>query len=382
MDFNYSNEQLALQDTLQRFIARDYGFERRRELSRSALGFSAEAWAQYADLGLLSLPFPEEFGGLGGNAVDIMLVMELVGRGLLLEPFLSTIVMCGGLIRDAASEPLKRTMLPRIGAGEIKLALACYEAAGRYELSRVACAAVQSAGGWRLSGRKTVVLDASSADYFLVSARTGGDAAGREGISLFLVGRETAGVTTFKYSTQSGSRAADLHLENVVVDASALIGPPERGLAIVERAVDRGIAALCAEAVGIIAALNEATLNYLKTRKQFGVPIGKFQALQHRMADMFIAAEQARSMAVIAAVHADSDDAAERRRAVSGAKAYMGQAARFVGQQAVQMHGAMGVVDDYIVSHYFKRLTMIDLSLGDTDFHLARFSDMLACKPD
>jgi alkylation response protein AidB-like acyl-CoA dehydrogenase len=378
MDFNYSNEQLALQETLQRFIGRDYGFERRRELARSALGFSAEAWAQYADLGLLSLPFPEEFGGLGGNAVDIMLVMELVGRGLLLEPFLSTIVMCGGLIRDAASEPLKRTMLPRIGAGELKLALACYEAAGRYELSRVACTAARSGGGWRLSGRKTVVLDASSADYFLVSARTGSDTAYAQGISLFLVGREAAGVTMFAYPTQSGGRAADLRLEDVAVDENALIGPPEMGLAIVERAVDRGIAALCAEAVGIITALNEATLNYLKTRKQFGVPIGKFQALQHRMADMFIAAEQARSMAVIAAVYADSDDPAERRRAVSGAKAYIGQAARLVGQQAVQMHGAMGVVDDLIVSHYFKRLTMISLSLGDTDFHLARFSDTLA----
>jgi alkylation response protein AidB-like acyl-CoA dehydrogenase len=378
MDFNYSNEQLALQETLQRFIGRDYGFERRRELARSALGFSAEAWAQYADLGLLSLPFPEEFGGLGGNAVDIMLVMELVGRGLLLEPFLSTIVMCGGLIRDAASEPLKRTILPRIGAGEIKLALACYEAAGRYELSRVACTAARSGGGWRLSGRKTVVLDASSADYFLVSARTGSDTAYAQGISLFLVGREAAGVTMFAYPTQSGGRAADLRLEDVAVDENALIGPPEMGLAIVERAVDRGIAALCAEAVGIITALNEATLNYLKTRKQFGVPIGKFQALQHRMADMFIAAEQARSMAVIAAVYADSDDPAERRRAVSGAKAYIGQAARLVGQQAVQMHGAMGVVDDLIVSHYFKRLTMISLSLGDTDFHLARFSDTLA----
>jgi alkylation response protein AidB-like acyl-CoA dehydrogenase len=378
MDFNYSNEQLALQETLQRFIGRDYGFERRRELARSTLGFSAEAWAQYADLGLLSLPFPEEFGGLGGNAVDIMLVMELVGRGLLLEPFLSTIVMCGGLIRDAASEALKRTMLPRIGAGELKLALACYEAAGRYELSRVACAAVRSGGGWRLSGRKTVVLDASSADYFLVTARTGGDAADDHGISLFLVAREAVGVTQFAYPTQSGGRAADLRLDKVAVDANALIGLPTEGLAIVERAVDRGIAALCAEAVGIITALNEATLNYLKTRKQFGVPIGNFQALQHRMADMFIAAEQARSMAVVAAVHADSDDAAERRRAVSGAKAYIGQAARLVGQQAVQMHGAMGVVDDLIVSHYFKRLTMIDLSLGDVDFHLARFSDMLA----
>src|SRR5882724_1165737 len=191
MDFNYSNEQLALQETLQRFIGRDYGFERRRELARSTLGFSAEAWAQYADLGLLSLPFPEPFGGLGGNAVDIMLVMEQVGRGLLLEPYLSTIVMCGGLIRDAGSEAMKTTLLPRIGAGELKLALACYEAAGRYDLSHVACTAARSGGGWRLSGDKTVVLDAPSADCFLVSARSGGNTTDARGISLFLVGRET-----------------------------------------------------------------------------------------------------------------------------------------------------------------------------------------------
>jgi alkylation response protein AidB-like acyl-CoA dehydrogenase len=411
MDFNYSNEQLAMQETLQRFIAKDYGFERRRELAGSTLGFSAAAWAQYANLGLLSLPFPEEFGGLGGSAVDIMLVMESFGRGLLLEPFLSTVVMCGGLIRDAASEPMKRALLPRIGAGEIKLALACCEAAGRYDLSQVACTAVRSGGGWRLSGRKTVVLDAPSADYFLVSARISGDAVGARnegdavgarnerdavgarnerdavgarnerdaaGISLFLVGRESAGLTLFAYPTQSGGRAADVRLDGVALDASALIGAPEGGLAMVERAVDKGVAALCAEAVGIIAALNEATLNYLKTRKQFGVPIGKFQALQHRTADMLIAAEQARSMAVIAAVYVDSADAAERRRAVSGAKAYIGQAARLVGQQAVQLHGAMGVVDELIVSHYFKRLTMIDMSLGNVDFHLARFSSMLA----
>jgi alkylation response protein AidB-like acyl-CoA dehydrogenase len=378
MDFNYSNEQIALQETLQRFIGRDYGFERRRELARSPLGYSPDAWAQYAELGLLSLPFPEEFGGLGGNAVDIMLVMELVGRGLLLEPFLSTIVMCGGLIRDAASEPLKRTLLPRIGAGEIKLALACYEAAGRYDLAHVACTASRGGdGGWRLSGQKTVVLDAPSADYFLVSARSGGAVRERQGVSLFLVARETQGLTLFSYPTQSGGRAADLRLADVTLGTDSLICTAGHGLAMVERAVDRGIAALCAEAVGIITALNEATLSYLKTRKQFGVAIGKFQALQHRMADMFIAAEQARSMAVNAAVYVDSEDAAERRRAVSGAKAYIGQAARLVGQQAVQLHGAMGVVDDVIVSHYFKRLTMIDLSLGDVDFHLARFSDML-----
>ena len=378
MDFTYSNEQLALQETLQRFIGRDYGFDRRREHSRTALGFSADAWARYAELGLLALPFPEEVGGLGGNAVDIMLVMELMGRGLLLEPFLSTIVMCGGLLRDAGSEPLKGKMLQRMGAGELKAALACYEAAGRYDLSHVACAAVSSGAGWRLSGEKTVVLDAPSADYFLVSARSSGHAGEPHGISVFLVARETAGVSLFAYPTQSGGRAADVRLDGVAVDEAALIGAAGDGLALVERAVDRGIAALCAEAVGIMTALNEATLNYLKTRKQFGVPIGKFQALQHRMADMFIAAEQARSMAVNAAVYADSLDEGARRRAVSGAKAYIGQAARLVGQQAVQMHGAMGVVDELIVSHYFKRLTMIDLSLGDVDHHLARFSDMLS----
>jgi alkylation response protein AidB-like acyl-CoA dehydrogenase len=377
MDFSYSPEQMALQDTLQRFIGRDYDFERRRGFARSELGFSAAAWAQYADLGLLSLPFREEFGGLGGSAVDIMLVMELFGRGLLLEPFLSTIVMCGGLIQDAASEPVKRRLLPKIGAGEIKLALAGYEGAGRYDLSQVACAAARSAAGWRLSGLKTVVLDAPSADYFLVSARSGGNTGDAQGISVFLVERGSAGLTLFSYATQSGARAADVRLDGVTVDADALIGAADEGLALVERAVDKGVAALCAEAVGIIAALNEATLNYLKTRKQFGVPIGKFQALQHRMADMLIAAEQARSMAVIAAVYADSENAAERRRAVSGAKAYIGQAARLVGQQAVQLHGAMGVVDDVIVSHYFKRLTMIDVSLGNVDFHLARFSDTL-----
>jgi alkylation response protein AidB-like acyl-CoA dehydrogenase len=405
VDFNYSDEQIALQETLQRFISRDYGFQRRRELARSELGFSAEAWAQYAELGLLSLPFPESCGGLGGNAVDIMLVMEQIGRGLLLEPFLSTIVMCGGLIRDAGSESLKANLLPRIGTGELKLALACYEAAGRYDLSRVECTAVRNGPGWRLSGRKIVVLDAASADYFLVSARSGGEggngegrndeggngeagngegrggeggSAGRRNISLFLVARGTAGLSLYSYPTQSGGRAADLRLDDVVLGADALIGAPGDGLSIVERAVDRGVAALCAEAVGIIEALNEATLSYLKTRKQFGVPIGRFQALQHRMADMFIAAEQSRSMAVNAAVHADSEDAVARRRAVSGAKAYISRAARLVGQEAVQMHGAVGVVDDVIVSHYFKRLTMIDMSLGDADHHLARFSDMLA----
>jgi alkylation response protein AidB-like acyl-CoA dehydrogenase len=377
VDFRYTEEQLALKDTLQRFVARDYGFEHRRALSGSPLGYSADAWRRYAELGLLALPFPEVFGGLGGGGIDVMVVMESVGQGLLLEPYLSTVVLCGGLIRDAASEAMKSALLPAIAAGRVQIALAAYEAAGRYDLAHVACRAEPDAGGWRLSGRKSVVLDAPSADYLLVSARTGGNVAEAQGISLFLVPRDAAQLTLSAYPTQSGGRAADVELREVQVGSDSVIGMPGQALGIIERAVDVGVAALCGEALGIVAALNVATLNYLKTRKQFGVPIGNFQALQHRMADMFIAAEQLRSMAILAAVHADSRDAAERRRVISGAKAYVGQAARFVGQQAVQLHGAMGVVDALIVSHYFKRLTMIDMSFGDADFHLARFSDMM-----
>jgi alkylation response protein AidB-like acyl-CoA dehydrogenase len=377
VDFRYTEEQVALQDTLRRFISRDYGFEQRRALSGSQLGYSADAWRQYAELGLLALPFPEAFGGLGGGGIDVMVVMEMLGQGLLLEPYLSTVVLCGGLIRDAASEEIKRALLPGIAAGRVQIALAAYEAAGRYDLAHVACRALPDGGGWRLSGRKTVVLDAPSADYLLVSARTGGKVAEAQGISLFLVPRDAAGLTLLAYPTQSGGRAADVELRDVQIGADSVIGVPGEALGIIERAVDGGQAALCAEALGIVAALNDATLNYLKSRKQFGVPIGNFQALQHRMAEMFIAAEQLRSMAIIAAVHADSRDAAKRRRAVSGAKAYVGRAARFVGQQAVQLHGAMGMVDGIIVSHYFKRLTMIEMTFGDADFHLARFSDTL-----
>jgi len=377
MEFDYTEEQRALQDTLQKFIARDYDFEKRRGFARSPAGYSPAAWSQYAELGLLSLPLPEAYGGLGGAAIDVMVVMDLFGQGLLLEPYLSTVVACGGMIRDSASEAQKAELLPRIGAGHLQIALAAHEAAGRYELAHVECKAEAQGGGWRLSGRKSVVVDGASAQYFLVSARSAGKNGDRDGISIFLVPREAPGVTVSAYPTQSGGRAADLRLQNVMLDGGALIGAAGGGLAIVERAVDHACAALCAEAVGIMNALNLATLNYLKTRKQFGAAIGTFQALKHRMADMLMAAEQSRSMAIIAAVHADSADTAMRRRAVSAAKAYIGQAARLVGQQAVQMHGGMGVVDDLIVSHYFKRLTMIDLTYGDVDHHLAYFSDSL-----
>jgi alkylation response protein AidB-like acyl-CoA dehydrogenase len=377
MEFDFTEEQRALQDTLLKFIARDYDFEKRRGFVRSATGYSPAAWSQYAELGLLSLPLPEAYGGLAGGGIDVMVVMELIGQGLLLEPYLSTVVTCGGLIRDSASDAQKAALLPRIGEGHLQIALAAYEAAGRYELARVECKAEMQGSSWRLSGRKSVVVDGASAQYFLVSARSAGKSGERDGISIFLVPREAPGVAVSTYPTQSGGRAADLQLQNVTLDGDALIGAAGSGLAIVERAVDHACAALCAEAVGIMNALNLATLNYLKTRKQFGVAIGTFQALKHRMAEMLMAAEQSRSMAIIAAVHTDSADAATRRRAVSAAKAYIGQAARLVGQQAVQMHGGMGVVDDLIISHYFKRLTIIDLTYGDVDHHLAYFSGTL-----
>ena len=371
MNFNYTEEQLALQDTLRRFIAKDYPFEHRRALAKSADGFDRAAWKTFADFGILALPFPEDFGGLNGTAVDTMLVMEMLGRGLALEPYVSTVVLCGGLIRDAGSAAQKEALLPAIAGGELMLALAHHEPGGRYELDRVATTATPTGSGWRLDGAKAVVLGAPSADKLIVSARNG------SGISLFLVDTKAAGVTLRAYPTQDGARAADIKLAKVAVGADALIGAAGNALPVIERALDYANAALCAEAVGIMSALNEVTLEYLKTRKQFGVPIGNFQALQHRMADMVIATEQARSMATLAAVRADSSDAAERSRAVAAAKAYVSQSARLVGQQAVQLHGGMGVVDELNVSHYFKRLTMIGLTFGDVDFHLGRFSDTL-----
>jgi len=377
MDFKYSEEQLGLQDTLRRFIAKNYGFEQRRALASSELGFSRDHWRSLADIGILALPFAEEFGGLGGNAVDTMLVMEQLGRGLVLEPYLTTVVLCGSLVRDLGSAAQKKELLSAVAGGEALLALAHHEAGSRYELNEVASTARREGDHWLLNGAKGVVLGGNSADRLIVSARTSGAVSSSQGISLFLVERKLPGVTLNPYATQDGSRAAELRLDGVRVDASALLGDVDAALPALERAFDYAIAALCAEAVGIMGAVNEATLEYLKTRQQFGQPIGRFQALQHSMVDMVIATEQARSMATLAAVRADSRDPRERRRSVSAAKAYIGQQGRAVGQQAVQLHGGMGVVDELKVAHCFKRLTMINASFGDADHHLGLFSDML-----
>ncbi|TRZ65272.1 MAG: pimeloyl-CoA dehydrogenase small subunit [Rhodocyclaceae bacterium] len=377
MDFNYNEEQLALQDTLRRFIAKDYGFEQRRALAKSADGFSRDHWRQFADLGILALPFPEDFGGLNGNAVDTMLVMEMLGSGLVLEPYLATVILSGGLIRDNGSQAQKEALLAAIASGELLMALAHHEAGGRYELNHVTTTATPDGSGYTLNGAKAVVIAGGAAAKLIVSARTSGASNDADGISLFLVDNDAPGLAVRGYATQDGARAAEVKLANVGVAGAALIGAKGQALPLVERAFDYAIAALCAEAVGAMAALNEVTLEYLKTRKQFGQPIGRFQALQHRMVDMVIATEQARSMATLAAVNADSADAAARRHAISAAKAYIGQSARSVGQAAVQLHGGMGVVDELNVSHYFKRLTMINATFGDADHHLGLFSDML-----
>jgi alkylation response protein AidB-like acyl-CoA dehydrogenase len=377
VDFNFTEEQTALQDSIKRFIANEYGFEKRRELARSKEGFSPDAWRQYAEFGILALPFPESYGGLNGTAVDTMVVMEALGPGLVLEPYLATVVLCGHLIRDAGSDAQKKTLLAAIGGGELKMAPAHYEPATRYELNHVATTARPDGKGWILDGAKTVVLHGGAADKLVVSARTAGKERDDTGVSLFILDRAAAGVSVRSFPTQDANRAADITLKGVRVDADALLGAKDKALPALERALDYGIAALCAEVVGIVTALNAATLEYLKTRQQFGQPIGKFQALQHRMVDMTIAAEQARSMMYLAAVRADSADAVERRRAISIAKAYIGQATRFIGQQAVQLHGGMGVTDELIVGHWFKRLTLINTLFGDADHHLGKFSDML-----
>ena len=374
MDFTLTDEQQQLRDTLARFVQKDYSFEKRKAILKSPDGYSRAAWQQLAEMGLTALGLPEAHGGLPGNAVDTMVVMEVFGRGLVVEPYLATVVLGAGLVAHAGSEAQQQALLPAVAEGKLLLAFAHDEPGARYEITRVATTAKKQADGYALSGSKTVVLHGAQADKLLVSARTSGAERDAHGISLFVVDAKAPGVTRRDFPTHDGQRAAEVTLKNA---RGELLGKDGQGAALVEWAIGRGIAALCAEAVGNMAALVELTLAYIKTRKQFGVPIGSFQALQHRMADMLMQTEQSRSMMYLAATKADSHDAADRRRCLSAAKAFIGQAGRYVGQQAVQLHGGIGVTDEASVSHYFKRLTLINATFGDADHHLGRFSDAL-----
>jgi len=376
MDFDFTEEQRLLDETVRRLVKDEYGFEKRKGYTASPEGFSRKLWGSYAEIGLLGLPFAESYGGFGGSAVESMIVMESFGRGLVLEPYLASVILGGGLVSACGSAAQKQAILPQLAAGKLTLAFAHGERQSRYALADVETRAERDGGGYVLSGEKGVVLHGDSADRLIVSARTGGSSRDKKGISLFLVDRKAKGIRVRGYPTVDGLRAAELALDQVRVGADALLGPPGEAYGAIEHTVDRAIAALAAEAVGIMEVLNATTLEYLKTRKQFGVPIGSFQVLQHRMADMVLEHEQAKSMAILAALSTDGADARERRRVISAAKVQIGKSGRFIGQQAIQLHGGIGMTDEYAAGHYFKRLTMIAQSFGDEDYHLDRFAEV------
>jgi alkylation response protein AidB-like acyl-CoA dehydrogenase len=370
MDFNFTQEQQQFADALRRWVDKDYSFEARKKIVHSDAGVSDEAWATLVELGMTALPVPEEQGGFNGSAVDMMVVMHEMGRGLVVEPYLATVIGAEFLKRGGGHEDL----LEKVASGEARLASALGEKQSRYELFDVATTAKADGDGYMLNGAKTVVLHGGQADYLVVSARTSGAGRDTDGISLFVVPTDTAGVSRRDYRTIDCQHAADITFADVKLPASSVLGKAGGGWRIVDAVSDYAVALLCAEAVGAMEALNGATLEYLKTRQQFGVPLGKFQALQHRMAEMYMEMEQARSMATLVAVKVSSADEEERRRVASAAKARVGQAMKYVGQQAVQLHGGMGVTDELPAAHHFKRLTMIEASFGDTDHHLARFA--------
>ena len=376
MDFELSDEQRLIGDNVARLMRDKYGFEARRTYQAGPPGFSEALWREYAEMGLLGAPFAEADGGFGGGPVESMIVMEAFGRSLALEPYLETVVLCGSLIKRAGPPDRRADLIGAVASGELRLAFAHTEKQSGFDLADVALSARKDGGGFVLNGEKTLVGHGDSADKLIVSARLAGGRRDREGIGLFLVDADAPGVARRGYPTQDGRRAADIAFANVRAPAENLLGAPEGALPHIERAVDEAIAALAAEAVGAMGEALAMTVEYMKTRKQFGVTIGSFQALQHRAADMTVAHEQARSMMYLATMMAAEEDPHERAKAVSAAKVQIGRSAKFVGQQAVQLHGGIGMTYEYKVGHLFKRLTMIDLMFGDAEAHVRKLAEL------
>ena len=374
MNFELSEEQQLLADSLRKYLTNDYSFDARTKIVASPTGWSEKTWAAFAEMGLLGIPFAEEHGGFGGGAVDMMLVMEALGESLVVEPYWTNVGVAGRLIARGGSETQAKRILPALIQGKQRLAFAHTEAGSRYDLRHVGARAKRAGGNWTLEGEKRAVLHAAAADTLIVSARTSGGDGDPGGISLFLVDRGAPGVTLKEYRTIDELRAADLWLSDVSVPADAVLGSEGQALGLIEEVADYATALLCAEAVGGIRYANDTTLEYLKTRRQFGVPIGTFQALQHRMVEMVISYEQARSMACLACVKVEAADAVERRRVISAAKIKIADACRHVSQESVQMHGVMGMTEELKVSHTFRRLTMIAQTFGDAEHHLERFA--------
>jgi pimeloyl-CoA dehydrogenase small subunit len=375
MDFDLTDDQRLLTDSVNRLLGDQYTFEKRKVFLKAPEGWSTALWAQYAELGLLGLPFAEEYGGFGGGAVDVMLLMQAFGRHLVLEPYLSTVVLGGTAIKLAGSAEQQSDILPGVAEGSTKLAFAHYERQSRYDITDVLTTAKPNGSGYVLEGAKSVVLHGDSADKLIVSARTSGGRDDAAGITLFLVDGTADGVARRGYTLRDGSRAAEISLSGV---RGELLGEVDNGLPVIERVVEAGIAATSAEVIGTMETMQAMTLDYLKTRVQFGKPIGENQALQHRAAEMLVAMEQGRSMALLAAMMVDEPDEAERVRNISMAKVGVGQSGRFVSQNAVQLHGGIGMTEEYAVGHFFRRVMVIEHLFGDTAYHLDRLADQVS----
>ncbi len=371
MDFSFTDEQSMLRDTVASYLADHYSFDQRRAALAKEPGWSPAVWKAFAEeLGILGAPFSEELGGLGGGPVENMIVMEEMGKALVVEPYLGAVVIGGGFLKHSGHANAE-ALIAQIIAGEAIFAFAYAEPQGRYNLADLKTTAKKDGAGYVLNGHKAVVIGGPYATHLIVTARTGGGQRDAQGVSVFIVEKTAAGVTTRDYPTVDGFRASEVVLENVKVGAEALVGPEGQALPLVEKVVDEAIAATCAEACGVLAKLHQGTLEYTRQRKQFGQPISSFQVLQHRMVDMFIQVEQSVSMTYMATIKLADDR--ERTKAAAAAKVQIGKACKFVGQNAIQLHGGMGMTDEMVIGHYFKRATMIETAFGSTDHHLARY---------
>ena len=375
MDFTFNEEQTLIQDQVDQFVLKEYDWETRQSLSNSDLGFGQENWQKFAELGWLGISVSEDSGGFGGSAIESMLIMEAFGKGLVVEPFLETIIMSGGLIDAHGSDQQKASILEPAISGEMHLALAYAEPQSRFNLSDVVTEAKPEGDNFVLNGYKSVVMNGPSANKILVSARTSGSQLEENGLTLFIVDADSDGLNKTNYKTVDGRRASDISLENVTVSKDDVVGGIDSGFEILDLAIDKAILAISAEAVGAMEVLYKATVEYTKTREQFGTAIGKFQVLQHRMVDMFMEYEQCKSLLYMATMKQE-EGAADAKKAISGLKYQVGKAGKFIGQQAVQLHGGMGVTDELNVGHYFKRLTTIGTIFGNTDYHLKKYTSL------
>jgi len=373
MDFSLTEEQTLLQESVDRFIQNDYEFDKRQSFANSELGFSEDNWKMFADLGWLGIPFSEADGGFGGGPVDSMIIWEQFGKGLVIEPFLATVILGGGVLRLAGNVDQKAAYLPGIIDGSMHAALAYVESQSRFNLSDVTTSATKEGNHYVINGAKSVVLNGPRADFIVVVARTSGEQRDKDGISLFLVDAKVEGLSRRDYPTVDAFRASELSFENVKVEADSMLGEDGAGLSILQRVIDEATLAIGSEAVGCMEKLYKDTVEYCKQRQQFGQPIGKFQVLQHRMVDMFMEHEQSKSLMYMAAMKLEEGYSEESQKAVSAFKVQVGKSGKFVGQNAVQLHGGMGMTDELNIGHYFKRLTIIDTLFGNADFHLERF---------